>query len=109
MIEYLRYLISQERKNKSQGYEKRIEAFMESIRHYEIIEKFVKGGIKEEAKKIIEEVERVREGNQKKKQENASQIWAGMLDETRMERNQRIIEKANPELWSKIKKSFIDP
>lgn len=76
-VEYLKYLITEERKSKRSGWEKRIDIFNNNIKEYEIIEFYSKGGV------------------QKKRDQ--------MLKEIREARNQNIINTVDPNYWDRLK------
>lgn len=99
VVEYLKYLIVEERRHKKKGWEKKVESYQDVIKEYNLIESYTKGDkLKTEAKGMINQVEKIKneEGNR-----NASQIWDDMLlEEVRFDRNQRIIRNVNENVWN---------
>lgn len=76
-VEYLKYLITEERRNKRQKWEERIDIYSNTIREYEIIEEYAKGGLT-------------------KKRDQ-------MLKDIREARNKAIINSVDPAFWDRLK------
>jgi len=52
-VEYLKYLITQEKRDKNKGWEQMIDSYNDTIREYDIIQKYAKGGIETEKNKLL--------------------------------------------------------